>query len=64
MSDVTPLIIRNIDGDHVILTEDGKELSGQVKHLNHYWYEGQGKERRGYFRATFCLKGMKDKAPE
>lgn len=58
------LVVRNINGEGVLFTEDGKEIGHQVKNEGHYWYKGHGTERECYFRATFRLKGMKDRAPE
>jgi hypothetical protein len=64
MTEIVELVVRNIGGDGVIFTKDGKEVGHQVKHAGHYWYEGHGKDRKCYYRATFALDGMKDSGPE
>ena len=63
-TDPIPLVVRNIDGNGVLFTEDGHEIGHQVKKDGHYWYNGHGAEREGFFRATFRLKGMKDQPPK
>ena len=60
---VIPLVVRDIDGEGVLFTEDGHEIGHQVKGEGHYWYKGHGAERKAYYRATFALFDMKDTPP-
>ena len=61
--DIVPLVVRNIDGEGVLFTVDGKEIGHQVKGEVHYWYKGHGAERKQFYRATFAMHDMKDKPP-
>ncbi len=57
------LKVRNIDGEGVLFTEDGKMIGHQISHMGHYYYMGHGLERVKMFRATFRVDSMKSDVP-
>ena len=61
--DNVKLVVRNVDGEGVLFTEDGKIVGHQVADMGHYYYMGHGKERVKMFRATFRVDNMKSDIP-
>jgi hypothetical protein len=57
------LKVRNINGEGVLFTEDGKIIGHQISHMSHYYYMGHGKDRVRMFRATFRVDEMKSDVP-
>ena len=57
------LIVRNIGGEGVLFTEDGKMIGHQIAHMGHYYYMGHGDERVKMYRATFRVDSMKSDVP-
>lgn len=57
------LIVRNINGEGVLFTRDGKMIGHQIAHMGHYYYQGHGKERIKMFRATFIVDTMPSDKP-
>jgi len=57
------LKVRNINGEGVIFTRDGKMIGHQIAHMGHYYYQGHGPERVKMFRATFRVDTMKSDVP-
>ena len=57
------LKVRNIDGEGVLFTEDGRMIGHQIAHMGHYYYMGHGPERVKMFRATFRVDTMKSDVP-
>lgn len=57
------LIVRNIDGEGVLFTEDGRMIGHQIAHMGHYYYMGHGTDRVKMFRATFRVDSMKSDVP-
>lgn len=62
-TDRVELIIRNINGEGVLFTEDGKMIGHQVAHCGHYYYDGRPPNRVRMFRATFIVNDMKSDIP-
>lgn len=58
-----PLIVRNVNGEGVLFTLDGKMIGHQVPYMGHYYYQGHGAERIKMFRATFIVDHMPSDAP-
>jgi len=58
------LVVRNVDGQGVLFTRDGKLLGYQVAHVGHYYYDGHKSERVTMYRATFVVQDMKPDVPE
>jgi len=58
------LVVRNVDGQGVLFTRDGKLLGYQVAHVGHYYYDGHKSERVKMYRATFVVQDMKPDVPE
>ena len=61
--ETVPLVVRNVDGEGVLFTEDGKKIGHQVQNVGHYYYQGHGHERVTMFRATFIVGDMKRDVP-
>jgi hypothetical protein len=57
------LIVRNINGEGVLFTRDGRMIGHQIAHMGHYYYQGHGKDRIKMFRATFIVDTMKSDLP-
>jgi len=57
------LKVRNINGEGVLFTEDGRMIGHQIAHMGHYYYMGHGPERVKMFRATFRVDTMKSDVP-
>jgi len=57
------LVVRNINGEGVIFTRDGKMIGHQIAHMGHYYYQGHGPDRVKMFRATFRVDTMKSDVP-
>jgi hypothetical protein len=57
------LKVRNINGEGVLFTEDGKMIGHQIAHMGHYYYMGHGPDRVKMFRATFRVDEMKSDVP-
>jgi hypothetical protein len=57
------LIVRNIGGEGVLFTEDGKMIGHQIAHMGHYYYMGHGNKRVRMYRATFRVDQMKSDVP-
>jgi hypothetical protein len=57
------LKVRNINGEGVLFTEDGKMIGHQIAHMGHYYYMGHGVDRVKMFRATFRVDDMKSDKP-
>ena len=62
--DKVDLIVRNIDGEGILFTLDGKMIGHQVPHMGHYYYQGHGKDRVKMFRATFIVDSMRSDVPK
>jgi len=58
------LVVRNVDGQGVLFTRDGRLLVYQVAHVGHYYYDGHKSERVTMYRATFVVQDMKPDVPE
>ena len=58
------LVVRNINGEGVLFTKDGKKIGHQVANVGHYFYQGHGAERVTTFRATFIVGEMKPDIPK
>ncbi|MGH8034024.1 MAG: hypothetical protein ACREO9_02275 [Lysobacterales bacterium] len=58
-----PLVVRNIDGEGVLFTRDGRIIGHQVPYMGHYYYQGHGAQRVKMFRATFIVDTMPSDAP-
>lgn len=58
------LVVRNVNGEGVLFTKDGKKIGHQVAHVGHYFYQGHGPERVTTFRATFIVGEMKPDVPK
>jgi len=61
--ETVPLVVRNVDGEGVLFTEDGKKIGHQVEGVGHYYYQGHGSERVTMYRATFIVGSMKPDIP-
>lgn len=61
--DKVELMVRNINGEGVLFTRDGKMIGHQIPSAGHYYYVGHGKERRKMFRATFIVDNMPSDVP-
>lgn len=59
-----PLVVRNIGGEGVLFTGDGKIIGHQIAEMGHYYYKGHGKDRRRMFRATFLVDAMPSDVPK
>lgn len=57
------LKVRNVNGEGVLFTEDGKMIGHQIAHMGHYYYMGHGPDRVKMFRATFRVDEMKSDVP-
>ena len=57
------LKVRNINGDGVLFTIDGKIIGHQIAHMGHYYYIGHNLDRVKMFRATFIVDNMKSDVP-
>lgn len=57
------LKVRNIEGEGVLFTEDGKMIGHQIAHMGHYYYIGHGEDRVKMFRATFRVDSMRSDVP-
>ena len=57
------LVVRNIDGEGVLFTQDGEMIGHQIAHMGHYYYMGHGEDRVKMFRATFRVDSMKSDIP-
>ena len=62
-TDRVELKVRNINGEGVLFTEDGRMIGHQIAHMGHYYYMGHGRERVKMFRATFRVDSMKSDVP-
>lgn len=64
------LVVRNVDGNGVLFTPDGKMVGHQVEELSngqlcpHYYYDGHPPDRVPMFRATFIVSNMKPDTPQ
>jgi hypothetical protein len=61
--DHVPLMVRNIEGEGVLFTADGKMIGHQIAHMGHYYYMGHGPDRVKMYRATFRVDSMKSDVP-
>lgn len=57
------LIVRNINGEGVLFTEDGKMIGHQLSERGHYYYVGHAPNRVRLFRATFVVDNMASDVP-
>lgn len=57
------LVVRNINGEGVLFTRDGKIIGHQIAYMGHYYYQGHNKERVKMFRATFIVDSMPSDTP-
>jgi hypothetical protein len=57
------LKIRNINGEGVLFSEDGKMIGHQIPSFGFYYYVGHGAERVKMYRATFRVDSMKSDVP-
>jgi len=57
------LKVRNINGEGVLFTDEGKMIGHQIAHMGHYYYIGHGMERVKMFRATFRVDSMRSDVP-
>lgn len=57
------LKVRNIKGEGVLFTDDGRMIGHQVAQMGHYYYMGHGKDRVKMFRATFIVDNMVSDIP-
>jgi hypothetical protein len=57
------LKVRNVKGEGVLFTEDGKMIGHQIAHMGHYYYMGHGKDRVKMYRATFLVDDMNSDSP-
>lgn len=57
------LKIRNINGEGVLFTKDGKMVGHQVAQFGHYYYKGTEPDRVKMFRATFVVDHMPSDMP-
>lgn len=57
------LIVRNINGEGVLFTSDGKMIGQQIAHVGHYFYVGEKEDRTCTYRASFVVDKMKFDAP-
>jgi hypothetical protein len=62
--DTIELMVRNINGEGILFTRDGKMIGHQVAHMGHYYYVGHSEERVKMFRATFVVDHMKSDIPK
>lgn len=59
-----PLMVRNINGEGVLFTLDGKMIGHQVIEAGHYFYQGHVPNRVRMFRATFIVDAMPSDVPK
>lgn len=59
-----PVIARNINGEAVLFTEDGKIIGKQLAHRGHYYYKGEWPNRTRMFRGTFVLNDEPSDPPK
>ena len=57
------LIVRNINGEGVLFTQDGQMIGHQIAHMGVYYYEGREPNRVKMYRATFLVNEMKSDVP-
>ncbi len=57
------LKIRNINGEGVIFSADGKMIGHQIAHMGFYYYEGREPNRVKMYRATFRVDEMVSDIP-
>ena len=57
------LMVRNINGEGVIFTSDGKIIGHQISHMGFYYYEGREPNRVKMYRATFLVDSMASDVP-
>jgi hypothetical protein len=62
-AETVDVIIRNINGEGVIFTTDGKVVGQQVADAGYYYYQGYGPNRKKYYRATFLVDVMPSDKP-
>lgn len=62
-ADRVELKVRNVKGEGVLFTEDGKVIGHQIAHMGHYYYVGHGADRVKMYRATFLVDTMKSDVP-
>lgn len=61
--ETVPLVVRNINGEGVLFTLDGKMIGHQVASMGHYYYQGRGTERVKMYRASFVVDKMPSDVP-
>ena len=61
--ETTELIVRFVNGEAVLFTDDGKLIRGQVPHFAHFWYTDEVPNRVGSLRTTIRLDCMTDETP-
>lgn len=49
------VVFRNINGEAVMFTVDGKLVGKQLAHRGHYYYKGEWPNRTRMFRGTFVI---------
>ncbi len=57
------LKIRNINGQGVLFSEDGKMIGHQIAHMGFYYYLGREPDRIKMYRATFRVDEMASDIP-
>ena len=61
--EIVELMVRNINGNGVLFTRDGKIIGHQVSGKGHYFYVGHEPDRQQTFRTTFLVNSMKSDVP-
>lgn len=59
-----PLVVRNVNGEGMLFTPDGKLVGHQLAHMGHYYYVGHEPDRVKFFRATFLVDSMPSDFPK
>jgi len=57
------LKIRNIDGEGVLFSQDGRMIGHQIAGMGFYYYVGHVPNRVKMYRATFLVDEMKSDVP-
>lgn len=61
--DHVQLKVRNIDGEGVLFTADGKMIGHQIAGMGFYYYIGHVPNRVKMYRATFRVDAMASDVP-
>ncbi len=57
------VLVRNVGGEGVLFTKDGKMIGHQIAQMGHYYYIGHGRDRVKLYRASFRVDRMKSDVP-